>query len=154
MKIYSTTFLMTIDRQKIEKIAKDHPVILYDGVCALCNGFVKWVIRWDKNDRFRFAALQDVPSDLISIDVRDMKTVVLLLEGRTYIKSDVALRSVNIIGGLWKAASLFSIIPRVARDFVYDTVAKYRYRWFGQYEACPIPDPEVRHKFILPDFGN
>lgn len=129
-----------------------HPILLFDGVCNLCNGFVQWVIRHDLNGKFRFAALQsDIGQTLLTqhhLDTSQLSTVVLIVDGRTYTHSDVALEIARILGGWWSFASIFKIIPPFIRNAIYNWIAKNRYRWFGEKDACMIPTPELRSRFL------
>lgn len=127
-----------------------HPLVLFDGVCGLCNGFVDFLLRWDRHARLRFAPLQgttarDVlgrPSDA------DLSTVVLILDGRMYERSEAALRTIALLGGFWKLILVARLVPRPLCDWVYDRVAQRRYRWFGKRESCRIPTPEERPRFL------
>ena len=109
---------------------------------------IKWIIKQDKKDHFRFVPLQDVPVEMLAADAAKMKTVVVMYKGKTFTKSNAALYAGSLLGGGWTMLRVFYIVPAFMRNFVYDTVARYRYKWFGQYEACPIPKPEIRHKFL------
>lgn len=130
-----------------------HPVIFFDGVCNVCNRAVQWILRRDRKGIFRFASLQSrfAKESLIaySFDPADINTVVLLKEGRLYTKSDAALQILKEIGGGWRLlAFLGSLIPGAARNLFYDILAKYRYRWFGRKEACIMPQPEWKKRFL------
>ncbi|HEX3323437.1 MAG TPA: DCC1-like thiol-disulfide oxidoreductase family protein [Terriglobales bacterium] len=135
----------------------EHPIILYDGVCGLCNRFVQFVLRHDRRGLFRFAALQSVfgQAALIrgGLEAANVKTVYVIVpsEGgeRCLSKSEAALFVMKELGGLWGVlASLSRFFPRSVRDWTYDLVARNRYRIFGRYETCPVPSPEVRSRFL------
>jgi predicted DCC family thiol-disulfide oxidoreductase YuxK len=128
------------------------PVLLFDGVCNLCNASVQFVIDRDPEARFRFAALQsDIGRELAEgcgIDVEALDSLVLVEEGRCYTRSSAALRVARRLSGGWPILAAFSVVPRPLRDVVYDFIAARRYRWFGKEEACRIPTPELRARFL------
>lgn len=132
-------------------------LLLYDGVCALCNGTVQFLLERDRADKFRFAPLQ---SELGAEVVRrsggnpeDLDTV-YLVEGygtpdeRVLKRSRAVLRAVAQLGGPWRLTQAFRVFPTFLLDLGYRAVAAVRYRLFGKHDACPIPAPEHRHKFL------
>ena len=128
-------------------------IILFDGVCNLCNGSVQFVIKRDKKDVFRYAAIQsEVGEQLITerhIDTNQVDSIILIEPGVAYFtKSDAALEIAGELGGLWKLTSVFKWIPKSIRDVIYDFVARNRYKWFGKQESCMIPTPELKAKFL------
>lgn len=128
-------------------------IILFDGVCNLCNSSVQFVIKRDKKDLFRYAALQsEVGQQLVAerhIDTCQVDSIILIEPGVAYYtKSDAALEIAQDLGGLWKMSAIFTWVPQSIRNAVYDFVAKNRYKWFGRKEACMIPTPELRAKFL------
>ncbi|SHG28231.1 thiol-disulfide oxidoreductase DCC family protein [Flagellimonas flava] len=128
-------------------------IILFDGVCNLCNGAIQFIIKRDKKDSFRYAALQsDTGLRLVSergIDTTKVDSFILIEPGVAYfVKSDAALRIGQQFGGLWKALTIFTWIPRTFRNAIYDLVAKNRYKWFGRKDSCMIPTPELQAKFL------
>ena len=134
-----------------------NPIVLYDGVCGLCNRAVQFLLKRDRHDRLRFASLQsDFAATLLKrhgIDHKDLDTVyVVLNQGEAnealLAKSDAFLLFVKEIGGVWSIARLGRIIPRPMRNRLYDFVARHRYQVFGKYDACMLPDPRHKHKFI------
>ena len=134
-------------------VEKNKKLILFDGVCNFCNGAVQYIVKRDKKDIFRYAALQSkIGEKLIAergIDTSNVDSIILIEPGIAYfVKSDAALRIGQEFGGLWKGVAIFTWIPKVFRDAVYDLVAKNRYRWFGKKEACMIPTPELQAKFL------
>ena len=130
----------------------NHPVLLFDGVCNLCTGVVRFVIRRDPEARFRFAALQSEVGQAMLADFdlprADFETFVLLEGGRVYTRSTAALRVARGLSGAWPVLYALSAIPRPVRDFVYGIVARYRYRWFGRQEQCMIPTPDIAERFL------
>ena len=131
---------------------QDHPVILFDGVCNLCNSSVQFVIRRDKKGSFRFASLQGRSGQQYlqqyHLPVDDFNSFVLIENNKVYTRSTAALRVARQLGGGWKLLYGFIVIPRFIRDAVYNLVAKNRYRWFGKKEACMIPSPELKARFL------
>ena len=134
-----------------------NPIVLYDGVCGLCNGAVQFLLKRDRHDRLRFASLQsDFAAALLGrhgLDHKDLDTVYLVLNSgganeALLAKSDAFLQLAKLIGGVWNIARLGRIIPRSIRNWLYDFVARHRYRVFGKSESCMLPDPRHKHKFI------
>lgn len=132
------------------------PVLLYDGVCALCNGAVKKILRDDRIGTMRFAALDSEYGDqvlarhpeLVGVD----SFVIIDNPGepveRIHIRSDGVLRIMDYLGGTRRAVLIARLVPRPVRDALYRLVARTRYRMFGQYDTCPVPPPEVRARFL------
>ncbi len=128
-------------------------IILFDGVCNLCNGFVQFVIKRDTNDCFRYASLQsDIGKQLISernIDTKKIDSVLVIEPGVAYyIKSDAALQVGRHLKGYRTISKVLNLIPRGLRNIIYDFIARYRYAWFGKKDACMIPTPELKAKFL------
>jgi predicted DCC family thiol-disulfide oxidoreductase YuxK len=128
------------------------PVLLFDGVCNLCNGSVQWVLRHDREARFRFAALQsDTGQALLrrfGLDPAQLDTVVLVDGERIFLRSDAPLEVARRLGGIWASLFIFKVLPRSLRDAAYDWVARHRYRWFGRQESCLLPRPEWKERFV------
>lgn len=128
------------------------PVLLFDGVCNLCNASVQWVLLHDRKGVFRFAALQsDTGQALLQKwgrPTEDFDSVVLADGDRLLIHSDVPLEIVRRIGGWWSLLYAFKIIPRPIRDGVYHWIARNRYRWFGKRESCMLSRPEWKERFV------
>ena len=129
----------------------DKKIVLFDGVCNLCNGAVKFIIKRDKTDQFRFAALQSEIglklAEEFGFSVKEMDSIILLDADKWYKKSSAALRIAKSLRG-YKWAGIFLYLPRGFRDFIYDIIAKNRYRWFGKRNSCMIPTPELKAKFL------
>ena len=135
------------------EIPKGKKLILFDGVCNLCNNSVQFVIRRDKKNQFLFAPLQGTLGERFveerGIDTSKTDSIILLEPGVAYYtKSSAALKIGMAFGGGWKLLGIFEWIPTVIRDFFYDIVAKNRYRWFGRMDHCMIPTPELKAKFL------
>lgn len=129
-----------------------HPVLLFDGVCNLCNASVQWVLLRDTTGIFQFAALQSETGQALlrqnGLDAQNFDTVVLVDGQRVYLRSDVPLEICRRLGGLWSLLFVFKIVPRVLRDAIYAWIARNRYRWWGRREACMLPRPEWKGRFL------
>src|SRR5450759_3395599 len=128
------------------------PVILYDGVCGLCDRFVRFIITRDSSAKLKLAPLQSESAIALlqkfHLPVTALSTVVLIEGEKSYIKSAAVLRSLRYLDGAWKFFTILRIIPAPISDFMYDFVARNRYRWFGKLDACIIPSPEIKTRFL------
>ena len=133
---------------------QDTSIILFDGVCNLCNGTVHFLLKRDKKECFRFAALQSASGQKLlkhhELSSTDLDTFVLIAEGCCYTKSTAALIVTKKLGQGWPLLYGFIIVPQFMRDFVYSLIAKHRYRIFGKKKQCMVPAPEVEHRFLQP----
>ncbi len=129
-----------------------YKVILFDGVCNLCNSSVNFVIRHDKKGVFKFAPLQsDFGEQALKkygINTKDTDSIILIDNNKYYIKSSAALHIAKHLSGAYPLLFCFMIVPKFIRNWVYDYVAKNRYKWYGKKESCMIPRPELKKKFI------
>ncbi len=136
----------------VPDIPTDKPLLLFDGVCNLCNGAVQWVIRHDPAGKIHFAALQSNTGQQVlrqaGLSGEQLSSVVLYYQDRLYTRSDAALELLRLLGGFWSFFYLFRIIPRFVRDTIYEWIARNRYRWFGKREECMIPTPELKSRFL------
>ena len=127
-------------------------LVLFDGVCNLCTASVQFIIRHDQAGIFYFASLQsDIGREICQsrgLDPAAVETFMLISGGRMLVRSDAAIEVVSRFGGAWKFVTIFRLIPRVARDGIYSTIARNRYRWFGRTEACMIPTAEIKERFL------
>jgi predicted DCC family thiol-disulfide oxidoreductase YuxK len=135
------------------QLPKHKQLILFDGVCNLCNSSVNYVIKHDKNDVFRFAPLQsEVGSQIIAkynLDTSQTDSILLYSEDKGLkIKSSAALAIASKLGFPRNLLAIFYIIPTFIRNWVYDYIAKNRYKWYGKKNACMIPTPELQEKFL------
>ncbi|WP_462224775.1 thiol-disulfide oxidoreductase DCC family protein [Flavobacterium sp.] len=138
---------------EITELPNDKKIILFDGVCNLCNSSVQYVIQRDKKDEFRFVALQ---SDLgqkiikhIGIASKNIDSIVLYLPGIAYYyKSSAVIEIAKSLQGFFNYGMLFRLLPNALRDVVYDYIARNRYKWYGKKESCMIPTPELKAKFL------
>ncbi len=125
---------------------------MFDGVCNLCNGSVNFFITHDKKDIFRFAALQsDIGIEIqkrLNIDHENIDSFILIEDNRYFKKSTAALRVASMLGFPYSLLYPLLLIPPFIRNIVYDTVAKYRYKWFGRKEYCRVPTAEEKAKFL------
>ncbi|HEY5691159.1 MAG TPA: thiol-disulfide oxidoreductase DCC family protein [Cyclobacteriaceae bacterium] len=128
------------------------PVILFDGVCNLCNGSVQFIIKRDRKNRFHFAALQSSfglqKLNQLEIPTESLQSIVLIDGEKNYQKSNAVLEISKHLGGAWPMLYVFKIVPRFLRDAIYNFIAKNRYRWFGRQDQCMIPTPALKTRFI------
>ena len=129
-----------------------HPIILFDGVCNYCNAMINFIIRQDKKKIFRFAPLQSEAGQKIlsqfNLPQKNFDSFMLVENKKIYQRSDAALRLYNLLPGAWKWTQFFWIVPGFLRDGVYNIIAKNRYKWFGKKDACMVPSPDVRERFL------
>ena len=134
----------------IEKLPKH--LVLFDGVCNFCDATVQWIIKRDRHSIFYFTGLQsEVGKQILDenqIDRKQTDSVVYVRNQNVHIKSTAALYVLKDLGGIWSLGFIFIIIPKRIRDFFYDYFAKRRYRWFGKKDACMLPSPEQRARFL------
>lgn len=127
-------------------------IILFDGVCTLCNASIDFVMKRDPKNRFLVGALQEPISKKVlsdfKVDPAYLDSLVLLEKGKIYFRSTAALRIAKGLGGLWSLFYIFIILPTFLRDPVYDWIGKNRYRWFGKKNTCRMPTAEERKKFL------
>jgi predicted DCC family thiol-disulfide oxidoreductase YuxK len=132
--------------------AEEKSILLFDGVCNLCNGSVQFVIKRDPKGKFLYAPLQsEVGQALLEkygLPIETMNSVVLVENGNVFTKSDAPLQVSRSLGGFWPLASMFTLVPKFIRDRIYDWIARNRYRWFGKREACMIPTPDLKQRFL------
>lgn len=130
----------------------DNPVILFDGICNLCNGAVQFVIKHDRAGLFKFASLQsDAGRQLLKshgLKQTDFDSFVLIQDGRSYTKSSAALMVAKKLDGPVKLLGGFIFVPGIIRDGIYSLVAANRYKWFGKKEACMVPTPALESRFL------
>ncbi|HKD02025.1 MAG TPA: DCC1-like thiol-disulfide oxidoreductase family protein [Terriglobales bacterium] len=139
-------------------VTRPNPILLYDGVCGLCNRSVQFVLKHDRNDQFRFAALQsELAAEILGrhgVHAVDLDTVYLVKaygqpEESLSNRSDAAIAVLRELGGSWGLmADFLGLVPHFLRNWAYNLIAASRYRLFGKYDACPLPDPKDRHKFL------
>ena len=127
-------------------------IILFDGVCNLCNSTIQKVIEKDSKNQFKFASLQSEFGQKFleknKLSQTDFNSMILMEGDKFYTQSDAALRIGKELSGIYKLSGLFFIFPKFLRNSVYNWVAKNRYKWFGKQESCWLPTPELQEKFI------
>lgn len=128
------------------------PIIIFDGVCNLCEFAVQFIIRNDRHAKFAFAAAQSPRGMelqcLHGVDTLADGTVILLKDNRVYVRSDAALEIAKDLDRPWNLLQAGKIIPKPVRDFIYSKISKNRYRWFGRKKECLIPDHETKERFL------
>lgn len=131
---------------------KEHPIILFDGVCNFCNAAINFVLKQDKKDIFRFAPLQSEAGKKLlqqyHLSTEDFESFILIDKGKVYKKSAAALNVMNQLPWYFKEIQVLRIVPVFLRDAIYDFIACNRYKWFGKKESCMIPTPEISNKFL------
>ena len=133
-----------------EPLSSEPAILLFDGVCNLCNAWVRFVIRRDPAPpRFRFAALQsEAGQRLLGRELQAMDTFVLIDGGRVFVRSSAALRVLARLGLPWSILYALILVPRPLRDGCYRWVARHRYGWFGRREECMVPTQELQSRFL------
>ncbi len=131
---------------------EDHPIILFDGVCNLCNASVQFVLKHDKNKIFRFASLQSAAGQLLlkenNLPNNSFNTFVLITSDKAYIRSTAALMVAKKLGGFTKLLYAFIVVPKFIRDAIYNLISKNRYKWFGKKEHCMLPTAALKSRFL------
>ena len=129
-----------------------NPVILFDGICNFCNAGINFIIKQDNKKHFRFAALQSDAGQKIlqqhGLPTEGFESFILVKDGKVYQRSAAGLKVYNQLSWYWKWTQLGWIAPKFIRDGIYNYIARNRYKWFGKKEACMIPSPEVRSRFL------
>ena len=127
------------------------PIIFFDGVCNLCNSSVQFVIKRDKEGKFRFASLQSGAGQEMllqnQLSQNDFNSFLLYEDGKLFTRSTAALRVLSQLKG-WKWVGVFQWVPPFIRNAVYNLVARNRYKWFGKKDECMIPTPELKSRFL------
>ena len=127
-------------------------VIVFDGVCVLCSGFLKFILKHDHAERFKFVIAQSALGEALyahlGLKSADYDTNVVIVEGRIYTKLDAFAVAMGALGGVWKAAQLVHVLPRPVADWVYNRIARNRYAVFGKTDACLVPTPIVQNRFL------
>lgn len=135
-----------------EKDISDQDILLFDGVCNLCNGAVNFIIDHDPEAHFHFAALQSEfgQQKLVELgyNTETFDSLVLLSEGQVYKKSTAALKISKQLSGLYPLLYAFIIVPPFIRHWVYNIIAKNRYKWWGKRDTCRMPTPELKSRFV------
>lgn len=130
----------------------DQPIIIFDGVCNLCEYSVKFIVNNDRQARFKFVSAQSEKGEVLQrmcgVDTLQDGTVILLKNDQVYVNSDAALQIARYLDGLWRFLYVFKFIPKPVRDFFYSIISKNRYRWFGKKNECLLPDNNIKERFL------
>lgn len=137
----------------MENLPVNKKIILFDGVCNLCDSTVQFIIKRDKKDIFRFVALQSELGEQIikhiGVDRSKTDSIILYEPGVAYYyKAEAAIKIAANLGGLFPLMNIFSVLPKSLSNSVYDYIAKNRYKWYGKKDECMIPTPEMKAKFL------
>lgn len=137
---------------QVPKFPDDHPIIIFDGVCVLCSGSAKFVLRYDKQQRFRLLTAQSALGHALylhyGLDPQDYETMILIADGIAYFKSEAGIRIAEILGLPWSLAGAFRVLPRRLRDRLYGGIARNRYRLFGRRQHCYLASEADRARFL------
>lgn len=131
---------------------ENNNILLFDGVCNLCNGFVQFTIERDKQSKFKFASLQSKSGQYLltqnKLPVENFTSLVYLKGEQCLLKSSAILHFLKELGGVWKVFFILILIPKPIRDFVYSIIANSRYKIFGRRQSCFLPTPELKQRFL------
>lgn len=136
----------------IAQLQQHQPILFYDGVCNLCNYWVKFVLKKEKRPVLTFAALQSEAGDAVKTTFGNNPvpdSLMVYANGKVYTKASAALYLTRYLRGAWPLLGVLYIFPSFLRNWGYDIIARNRYRWFGQKDECMIPSPEVRKRFLM-----
>jgi predicted DCC family thiol-disulfide oxidoreductase YuxK len=137
----------------MEDLPVNKKIVLFDGVCNLCESSIQFIIKHDKKDVFRFVAIQSELGQRIikhiGINTKETDSIILYLPGIAYYyKAEAALKIAKDLNGIYSFLSLLTVFPNSISNRVYDYIAKNRYKWYGKKEQCMIPTPELKSKFL------
>lgn len=125
---------------------------MFDGICHLCTGFVRFVIRWDRAGLFQFLPAQSPRGEALyarlGLKTGDWDSNLLVLDGRVYTELDAFIEITRRFGGVWRLTPILYAIPRLLRDRLYNRIARNRYRWFGKRAVCYLPTPDLAARFL------
>lgn len=129
------------------------PILLFDGICNLCNSLVIFIIKKDPKSKFKFAALQSSGGQTLlkkfGLPSNDLNSIVYIKGKKYFLKSTAVLYTLKDLGGFWKLSFVFIIVPKFIRNIFYNLIAKSRYRIFGKRDTCMVPDPQIFQRFIF-----
>jgi len=130
----------------------DKALVVFDGVCVLCSGFARFILKRDPHFAFRLTTAQSLVGQALfrhyGLDTETLETNLVLIEGRPYVKLDTVAAVAGQLGGAWRLACVLRVIPRPVGGWLYDRIACNRYRLFGRHEYCMMPEPQWRERFI------
>jgi predicted DCC family thiol-disulfide oxidoreductase YuxK len=137
---------------RFAQVDDDHIIVLFDGVCNLCNGSVQFVIKRDPKGIFKFASLQSQYASAlltqIGLDASKLYSIIVVTNNKVYQRSDAALKVASRLPGMWPMMGVFKVVPRFIRDAVYNFIASRRYKYFGKRDSCMLPEPGVKDRFL------
>ena len=129
-----------------------HAVVVFDGECAFCNRWVDFLLRFDRRDIFRFTARQSQSGAAFSLQAGlpegGVGSIIVAEGGHVLLRSNAVIRMLTLLGPPFSFAAIFRIIPAPLRDAVYDFIARNRTKWFGRTQACRLPAPAEKHRFL------
>ena len=130
----------------------EQPIIIFDGVCNLCEYSIQFIVKHDRQAKFKFVSAQSERGTVLQrtygVDTLRDGTVILLKADQVYIKSDAAVEIAKDLDGLWSFLYILKFILRPVRDFIYSRISKNRYRWFGKKNECLLPDNNIKERFL------
>lgn len=130
----------------------DRPIMVFDGYCGLCSGFIDFIFRHDKKGELRFLPAQSDLGEALyahyGLKTGDYDTVLLIMDGRLYVKMDASLRIIGLMGWPWKAIEIGRLLPKFVANPLYDLIARNRISWFGAREICRLPSPQEKGRFL------
>lgn len=133
-------------------IGEHDQVVLFDGVCKLCNGWAKFLIRHDRERVFRLASVQSPQGQALlswfGMPTDEYRTMVLIRNGQAYVRSGAIIRILRDLPFPWKLGVVAWVVPRPIRDWIYDRIALNRYRIFGKYDSCILPTSDHKSRFL------
>lgn len=142
----------------VEDLAAAHlsdlnrPLVVFDGICHLCTGFVRFVIRHDRDTLFQFLPAQSPRGEALyarlGLKTGDWESNLLIIEDRLYTELDAFIEITRRFGRFWRLTALLYAIPRVLRDWLYTRIARNRYAWFGKRDVCYLPTPDLAARFL------
>jgi predicted DCC family thiol-disulfide oxidoreductase YuxK len=136
----------------VPAFADDKALVVFDGVCVLCSGFARFILKRDAAFTFRLTTAQSPVGQALfrhyGLDTETLETNLVLIEGRPYAKLDTVAAVAGRLGGVWRLASVLRLIPRQIGDWLYDCIARNRYRLFGRHDYCMMPEPQWRERFV------
>jgi predicted DCC family thiol-disulfide oxidoreductase YuxK len=140
------------DTRDIETLIKTHNIVVFDGVCALCNGWIKFLLRFDRQHRFRFVIAQSELGAKLYEHAGERsdiyETMLVFADGKYHGKADAITAVLGKIGWPWKLFSIARFLPAFLKNWLYDRLANNRYKIFGRYDQCMIPTPEIKARFL------
>lgn len=133
-------------------LSQGETVVLFDGVCKLCNGWARFLIRHDRHRRIRLAAVQSPEGQVLlawaGLPLDQFDTLAVIRDQRYWVRSDAVLQIIALLPAAWQPLQLLRVLPCRLRDWAYDRIARNRYRLFGRYDSCLLPDPDHEQRFL------